>query len=261
MGRLYNNQKTIGYYHGSYVTVNYSDTKEVAKYDGGLITVNGHYVATCDENGYIYSEQNKSVALAKCEDGCVKDLNKGGYNVIAYYDGDMYGAAAAVAALILHLGSESTASTSNSESVQTDSGGSSGSSTGGSSEGGSSVITVIIGLALALVGLIWLLFPAIPIVLFILLGTLPLACVAAVLVIIGTVLLFMNKKSPTFSKTVISQLLLNAAWIATPILFGPTVMWAAGAVIAICRMIFVIIKFKKPVNPIKLWDNKNENIL
>ena len=76
MGRLYDNQKTIGYYHGSYVTVNYSDTKEVAKYDGGLITVNGHYVATCDENGYIYSEQNRGVALAQCKDGKTNTFRK-----------------------------------------------------------------------------------------------------------------------------------------------------------------------------------------
>lgn len=168
MGRLYDNQKTIGYYHGSYVTVNYSDTKEVAKYDGGLITVNGHYVATCDENGYIYSEQNRGVALAQCKDGCVKDLNKSGYNVIAYYDSDMYGAAAAVAALILHLGGESTASISNSGSVQTDSNSSNsgastavGSQSSGSDSSGcfSAIVHILLGIIVFVPMCIWCILP------------------------------------------------------------------------------------------------------
>lgn len=151
MGRLYYNNRTIGYYHGSYVTVNYSDTKAVAKYDKGLITVNGHYIALCDAEGYIYAESNKSVALARCKDGLVYDLNKSGYNVIARYDSDMYGAAAAVASLILHLDNSGTSDSktkdSNSNNVQTNISENSNVST---SESGGGCISAIIGILTAI---------------------------------------------------------------------------------------------------------------
>lgn len=177
MGRLYVKEtigdKTIGYFSNGSVTRGQgimSDTSTVVKYSGGQIYGNwmgnllSNQIAYCDEHGNIYVGNGGGSVIAKLENGIVYDASGYGRKEIARYDGDMYGAAAAVAALLLHLGRESTASTSNNESVHTDNSGDSGSSTGGSSESSgciSAVISAVLGMIVFCIIGLWTLLPCI----------------------------------------------------------------------------------------------------
>lgn len=176
MGRLYVKEmigdKTIGYFQNGEVTKGnpsglLADISVVIRYENGNIyTYSTHTVAYCDEYGNIHDGGRGGSVLAKCENGIVYNGSGYGKTEIARYEGDMYGAAAAVAALILHLGSESTAGTSNSESIQTDSSNSdsstNSSSTGGSSESSgcfSAIIHFLLGAIVFIPMCIWCILP------------------------------------------------------------------------------------------------------
>lgn len=118
MGRIYIKQtigdKTIGYFSNGSVTRGQgimSDTSTVVKYSNGHVYGNwmgsllSNQVAYCNEHGEIYAGNGGGSVLAKLENGIVYDGWGYGKKEIARYEGDMYGAAAAVASLILGLSS------------------------------------------------------------------------------------------------------------------------------------------------------------
>ncbi len=69
-------------------------------------------LARCDKFGRIESENG--TRLGYCENGEVKDSSG---SIIAYYDGDMFGAAAAACAMLFHLSDENNVSTSDTNGV------------------------------------------------------------------------------------------------------------------------------------------------
>ncbi len=120
MGRLYEKEmigdKTIGYFSNGSVTRGQgimSDTSAVVKYSNGHIYSSwmgsslSNQIAYCDEYGNLYNGNGGGSVLAKLENGIVYNAPAYGRKEIARYDGDMYGAAAAVAALMLGLADES----------------------------------------------------------------------------------------------------------------------------------------------------------
>lgn len=140
MGRLYEKEmvgdKTIGYFSNGSVTRGQgvmSDTSTVVKYSNGHIYGNwmgsslSNQIAYCDEYGNLYKGNGGGSVLAKLENGIVYDASGYGRKEIARYEGDMYGAAAAVAALMLGLANESGES-----SVQNETSQSTSNETGGS---------------------------------------------------------------------------------------------------------------------------------
>lgn len=132
MGRLYTksfmNEETIGYFSNGKVTRGdgslFSDISTIVYYQGGWIYVKTgisetHTIAKCDEYGNIYADNGGGSVLAKCENGIIYNGNHYGKKEIARYEGDMYGAAAAVAALILNLtGTESESQPEETQSTQ-----------------------------------------------------------------------------------------------------------------------------------------------
>lgn len=158
MGRLYVKEmigdSTIGYFQNGNVTKGdssklMSDSSVVLKYRDGHIysewmgSLLSNQIAYCDQYGNIYAGNGGGAVLAKCENGVVYDSGGYGKREIARYEGDMYGAAAAVAALILHLGDNGKSTDSNSSNAQNDS---SGNSNDSSSENSGGCVSAIIGI-------------------------------------------------------------------------------------------------------------------
>lgn len=161
MGRLYIKEmigdSTIGYFQNGDVTKGdssklMSDSSVVLKYRDGNIynewmgSLLSNQIAYCDQYGNIYAGNGGGAVLAKCENGVVYDHGGYGKREIARYEGDMYGAAAAVAALILNLGDNGKSTDSYRSNAQTDS---SGNSNASSSESGG-CISAIIGILTAI---------------------------------------------------------------------------------------------------------------
>lgn len=151
MGRLYEKEmvgdKTIGYFSNGSVTRGQgvmSDTSTVVKYSNGHIYGNwmgsslSNQIAYCDEYGNLYKGNGGGSVLAKLENGIVYDAPGYGRKEIARYEGDMYGAAAAVAALMLGLANESGKS-----SVQNETSQSASNETGGGSASSSEEFSVV----------------------------------------------------------------------------------------------------------------------
>ena len=64
-----------------------------------------HIVANCDSGGNIRKNSGShSSAIAVCEDGVIFKGRQPGGRILAHFDGDMYGAAAAVVAVVLKMG-------------------------------------------------------------------------------------------------------------------------------------------------------------
>lgn len=104
MGRLYRNdgafgEVPIGRFDSKYVegtSVSYQNERIFCKH-----LVNDYKIAEC-RNGIIYNADGNT-ALARLNNGIVYDTND---REIARYEGDVYGAAAAVVALILRINAE-----------------------------------------------------------------------------------------------------------------------------------------------------------
>ena len=64
-----------------------------------------YIIAICDNRGNIRKgDAAHGIVIAKCADGIVFEGSRPGGRILAYYDGDMYGAAAAAAITVLGLG-------------------------------------------------------------------------------------------------------------------------------------------------------------
>jgi len=111
MGRLYrrsiSGEKTLatfengrvqGENNASDMSISYNNVGQIFRPlpDGGVKAI-----ANCDNSGCI--RKGNSVfgfVVAKCEDGVTYEGSHSGGRIIAYYNGDMYGAAAATALLL-----------------------------------------------------------------------------------------------------------------------------------------------------------------
>lgn len=110
MGQLYKKsvfgKKILAYFENGQVHDERNAGKVLAYYDNrGYIykDLDTAVVATCDINGNIYRGKGvQGAVLAKCEDGKIYKDGKRLKKVLAWYDGDMYGAAAALAVLELN---------------------------------------------------------------------------------------------------------------------------------------------------------------
>lgn len=177
MGKLYmktiSGEDTLAYYDGGRVwCARYSTGTEV-QYKGGDIYYNeagyGHHtIARCDSNGNIY-EGNGTYGsiLAKCKDGVIYEGGSDWNSQLAWYDGDMYGAAAAAAVTVLGLGAaprssgsknSSAAPTGNDKTARAASG-SVNRSASGSAGAGSILVGLLAGILLLLPRVV-LYFPA-----------------------------------------------------------------------------------------------------
>ena len=175
MGRLYVKEmigdSTIGYFQNGTVTKGnpsklMSDSSVVLKYRDGHIysewmgSLLSNQIAYCDQYGNIYAGNGGGAILAKCENGVVYDFGGYGKREVARYEGDMYGAAAAVVALMLHLGDNSKSTDSNSSNAQTDSSGNSNNSPSESSGGCiSAIVRVLLLILLAVPIFVWCFLP------------------------------------------------------------------------------------------------------
>lgn len=226
MSKVYSDSGIIGYYRNGSVyrnnpDGNFGDTRDVATYDHSLISVGSKVVARCDEDGYIINEQT-SASIAKCDNGMIYVPAAVGWTYSnAAYDGDMYGAAAVVAALMFNLGSEE----SKDSSLKTDKSEQSvqpvqSAVTPQSGETDILTIIIIIGkILLGLVHLVWILFPIIPVVVLIVAGAWPFALIDAGFVIAGWLLYRSNKKKPSVFKVFFAEGLQTGVWLLVPMIF------------------------------------------
>ena len=115
MGRIYlktmDGELTLAHFESDRVSSVKAETDAIANYnDIGQITQrqpNGadRAVANCDNSGNIRKGSGlHGAVLAVCEDGIVYEGSQPGGRVLAHFDGDMYGAAAAAAVTVLNLG-------------------------------------------------------------------------------------------------------------------------------------------------------------
>lgn len=252
MGRLYEKEmvgdKTIGYFSNGSVTRGQgimSDTSTVVKYSSGHIYGNwmgsslSNQVAYCDEYGNLYKGNGGGSVLAKLENGIVYDAPGYGRKEIARYEGDMYGAAAAVAALMLGLANESGES-----SVQNETSQSTSNETGGGSASSDDfdflkfIIAVLLFIPMLVISIIkfvltspkagvlltvfWTLFPWIMTVVSLLNGTSSIIMwnraiwfilVSVVTVPISIYLLKCHKKRTINGNNAIASFFLNTPWV------------------------------------------------
>lgn len=107
MGRLYqktvSGEKSLAHFAGGRVRCGrHSGGAEICYNSIGQIYYDGldhvhSIVATCDIGGNIYKGSGAAGSiLAKCEDGKIYESGSRRDKILAWYDGDMYGAAAAV---------------------------------------------------------------------------------------------------------------------------------------------------------------------
>lgn len=115
MGRLYqqtvSGDMTIAYFEGGKVRSKKNAADTLICYNGiGQIyqhcAKNGdNAVANCDIGGNIRKGSATSGSvIVKCSDGVICEGSQPGGRVLAHFDGDMYGAAAAYVATVLKLG-------------------------------------------------------------------------------------------------------------------------------------------------------------
>jgi len=112
MGRLYqktvSGEKAFAYFENGQVwsdenktevIINYNNSGQIYRRSPG----NGDYgIASCDSGGNIRKSNGiQNYVIAKCEDGVIFEGNTVAGRILAYFDGDMYGAAAAVVATVL----------------------------------------------------------------------------------------------------------------------------------------------------------------
>ena len=114
MGRLYqrtvSGSKTLAYFESDRVRGDSDTSKWLARYNNmGQIFITEPFdenviIANCDINGNIRKGNDVyGWVLAKCEDGIVFEGSSTNGQVLARFDGDMFGAAAAVAVILLTL--------------------------------------------------------------------------------------------------------------------------------------------------------------
>ena len=115
MGRLYqktvSGERTLAYFESGRVRSGKKTTAIIIYYDGvGKIyqrfqDSDDYTVAYCDSGGSIRKDNGLFGSVyAKCEDGVIYKGSNAEGRVLAYFDGDMYGAAAAAAVTVLKLG-------------------------------------------------------------------------------------------------------------------------------------------------------------
>ena len=156
MSRLYYKhmmgEDTIGYYYNGEVYKGnpdglLGDTHIVLSYNGNNIYKNGELIAFLDDYGNIREWRGwggAGEALACIQDGKVYLSNGNGWeSTLATYDGDIYGAAAAVVAFMLNLGGSQAGGTKTDGSNQ----GSSSSTTQPGGLGFGVIIELIVGIA------------------------------------------------------------------------------------------------------------------
>ena len=115
MGRLYRKTESgdsvIAYFENGRVmsrretadiNINYNSIGQIYRHSQES---GDHIVANCDIGGNIRKSSGAHGAvLAFCQDGIIYEGNQPGNRILALFDGDMYGAAAAVVAKVLRLG-------------------------------------------------------------------------------------------------------------------------------------------------------------
>lgn len=117
MGRLYiktfSGEDTLAYYEDGQVRSSRYGTDTLVWYRDGDIYISEldfgeHTIACCDSNGNIYAGNSTyGSILAKCKNGVIYEGGSDWNTTLAWYDGDMYGAAAAAAVTLLSLGTQS----------------------------------------------------------------------------------------------------------------------------------------------------------
>ena len=114
MGRLYqrtvSGNKTLAYFESDRVRGDNDTAKWLARYNNmGQIFITELFgentiIANCDINGNIRKGSDiYGWVLAKCQDGIIFEGSNTGGRILAHFDGDMFGAAAAVAVILLTL--------------------------------------------------------------------------------------------------------------------------------------------------------------
>ena len=112
MGRLYQKtvcgEKTLAYFESDRVRSGNGTADIIASYNsmgqifGRMLNHSSNIIASCDNNGNIRKGNGAyGWVLAKCEDGIIFEGSGAGGRVLAYFDGDMYGAAAVAAVLLI----------------------------------------------------------------------------------------------------------------------------------------------------------------
>lgn len=114
MGRLYqknvSGENTLAYFENGKVWIEKRPSDTIIHYDStGRIFMSlpertSCTIATCDNKGKIRKGRN-GAQIANCEDGRLYEGHSRSA-VLAWYDGDMYGAAAAAVVVVLRLEDE-----------------------------------------------------------------------------------------------------------------------------------------------------------